>query len=33
MSEKNQQAKEIITELQAKVKEYLTKYEKIRGYL
>jgi len=33
MSEKNQQGKEIITELQAKVKEYLTKYEKIRGYL
>ena len=33
MSEKNQLSKETITELQAKVKESLAKYEKIRGFL
>jgi len=33
MTEKNQLSKETFTELQAKVKEYLSKYEKLRGFL
>lgn len=33
MKEKNPVSKEILSKLQAKIKEYIPRYEKLRGFL
>ncbi len=33
MKEKNSAPKEILSKLQARIKEYISKYEKLRGFL